>query len=88
MSCGIALKQHWLQPLILLACRTICSQARVLSMGPKIEFSLKDCLGRVWQCGTLQLDFNLPVRLGAEYVSEGQQPQTPGNVAPRDPRFV
>lgn len=38
--------------------------------GPKIEFSLKDCLGRVWQCGTLQLDFNLPTRLGAEYVSE------------------
>lgn len=38
--------------------------------GPKIEFSLKDCLGRVWQCGTLQLDFNLPERLGAEYISE------------------
>jgi threonyl-tRNA synthetase len=38
--------------------------------GPKIEFSLKDCLGRVWQCGTLQLDFNLPIRLSAEYVSE------------------
>ena len=32
--------------------------------GPKIEFSLKDTLGRVWQCGTIQLDFNLPVRLG------------------------
>ncbi len=38
--------------------------------GPKIEFSLKDCLERVWQCGTLQLDFSLPERLGAEYVSE------------------
>jgi threonyl-tRNA synthetase len=38
--------------------------------GPKIEFSLRDCLGRVWQCGTLQLDFNLPVRLDAEYVTE------------------
>ena len=38
--------------------------------GPKIEFSLKDCLNRVWQCGTLQLDFSLPGRLGAEYVSE------------------
>jgi threonyl-tRNA synthetase len=36
--------------------------------GPKIEFSLKDCLGRVWQCGTLQIDPNLPERLGAEYV--------------------
>ena len=38
--------------------------------GPKIEFSLKDSLGRVWQCGTLQLDFALPGRLGAEYVAE------------------
>lgn len=38
--------------------------------GPKIEFSLKDCLGRVWQCGTLQLDFNLPERLDAEFINE------------------
>ncbi|MBK6631262.1 MAG: threonine--tRNA ligase [Betaproteobacteria bacterium] len=38
--------------------------------GPKIEFPLKDCLSRVWQCGTLQLDFSLPGRLGAEYVAE------------------
>lgn len=45
--------------------------------GPKIEFSLRDCLGRVWQCGTLQLDFNLPVRLGAEYVSEDNDRQNP-----------
>ncbi|MBL8444118.1 MAG: threonine--tRNA ligase [Zoogloeaceae bacterium] len=45
--------------------------------GPKIEFSLKDCLGRVWQCGTLQLDFNLPVRLGAEYVAEDNTKKFP-----------
>jgi len=45
--------------------------------GPKIEFSLKDCLGRVWQCGTLQLDFNLPVRLGAEYVDEDNTKKVP-----------
>ncbi|MFZ5755991.1 MAG: threonine--tRNA ligase [Pseudomonadota bacterium] len=38
--------------------------------GPKIEFTLKDCLGRLWQCGTIQLDFALPERLGAEYVGE------------------
>ncbi|MCH8505820.1 MAG: threonine--tRNA ligase, partial [Ectothiorhodospiraceae bacterium] len=38
--------------------------------GPKIEFSLKDCLGRVWQCGTIQVDFALPGRLGASYVAE------------------
>jgi threonyl-tRNA synthetase len=38
--------------------------------GPKVEYSLKDSLGRVWQCGTIQVDFNMPVRLGAEYVAE------------------
>ena len=45
--------------------------------GPKIEFSLKDSLGRVWQCGTLQLDFALPGRLGAEYVAENNTRRTP-----------
>jgi threonyl-tRNA synthetase len=45
--------------------------------GPKIEFSLKDSIGRVWQCGTLQLDFELPGRLGAEYVAADNSRQTP-----------
>ncbi len=45
--------------------------------GPKIEFSLKDCLGRIWQCGTLQLDFALPGRLGAEYIGEDNARHTP-----------
>jgi threonyl-tRNA synthetase len=45
--------------------------------GPKIEFSLKDCIGRVWQCGTLQLDFSMPDRLGAEYVAEDNSRQIP-----------
>jgi threonyl-tRNA synthetase len=45
--------------------------------GPKIEFSLKDTIGRVWQCGTLQLDFNMPGRLDATYVDEDSQRQTP-----------
>ena len=45
--------------------------------GPKIEFSLKDCIGRVWQCGTLQLDFVLPGRLGAEYVAEDNSRKVP-----------
>ena len=45
--------------------------------GPKIEFSLKDCLGRVWQCGTLQLDFNLPERLGAEFINEQGERERP-----------
>ncbi|MFV1871890.1 MAG: threonine--tRNA ligase [Oleiphilus sp.] len=45
--------------------------------GPKIEFSLKDCLGRVWQCGTIQVDFSMPGRLGAQYVSEDQERKVP-----------
>lgn len=45
--------------------------------GPKIDFSLKDCIGRVWQTGTLQLDYCLPERLGATYVSEDGSKQTP-----------
>ncbi len=45
--------------------------------GPKIEFTLKDSLGRLWQCGTIQLDFNLPVRLGAEYVAEDNTRKPP-----------
>ena len=45
--------------------------------GPKIEFSLKDCLGRVWQCGTIQVDFALPGRLDATYVAEDGSRQVP-----------
>jgi threonyl-tRNA synthetase len=45
--------------------------------GPKIEFTLKDCIGRMWQCGTVQVDFNMPARLEAEYVDEHSQRRTP-----------
>ena len=45
--------------------------------GPKIEFTLMDCLGRAWQCGTVQLDFALPERLGATYVGEDNERYTP-----------
>lgn len=45
--------------------------------GPKIEFSLKDCLDRVWQCGTMQVDFSMPGRLGATYVAEDGSRQVP-----------
>ncbi len=45
--------------------------------GPKIEFSLTDCLGRVWQCGTIQVDFSMPERLGAVYVAEDGSRRTP-----------
>ncbi|TQV80237.1 threonine--tRNA ligase [Aliikangiella coralliicola] len=45
--------------------------------GPKIEFALRDCLDRVWQCGTVQLDFSMPGRLEAEYVAEDGTKKTP-----------
>jgi threonyl-tRNA synthetase len=45
--------------------------------GPKIEFTLKDCMGRNRQCGTIQVDFSMPGRLGAEYVAEDNTRQTP-----------
>ncbi|MGB5729394.1 MAG: threonine--tRNA ligase [Thiogranum sp.] len=45
--------------------------------GPKIEFSLKDCLERVWQLGTIQLDFSMPARLGASYVAEDGSKHVP-----------
>jgi threonyl-tRNA synthetase len=45
--------------------------------GPKLEFVLKDAIGRDWQCGTLQVDFNMPVRLGAYYIDEHSAKRTP-----------
>ena len=45
--------------------------------GPKIEFSLADCLDRIWQCGTIQVDFSMPERLGAVYVAEDGVKRTP-----------
>jgi threonyl-tRNA synthetase len=45
--------------------------------GPKIEFSLKDCIGRVWQCGTIQVDFSTPGRLSASYIAEDGSRQVP-----------
>lgn len=45
--------------------------------GPKIEFSLKDCIGRVWQLGTIQVDFSMPGRLDAQYIAEDGSRQTP-----------
>ena len=45
--------------------------------GPKVEYTLKDAIGRHWQCGTIQVDFSMPKRLGAEYVDANDQRQTP-----------
>lgn len=55
---------------------TICPEEGAF-YGPKIDFDLRDCLGRVWQCGTIQLDFSMPGRLGAEYVDEDGTRKTP-----------
>jgi threonyl-tRNA synthetase len=45
--------------------------------GPKLEFQLKDAIGRMWQCGTLQLDFVLPDRLGAKFINQNGEKETP-----------
>ncbi|MDO8306568.1 threonine--tRNA ligase [Herminiimonas sp.] len=45
--------------------------------GPKIEYTLKDAIGRMWQCGTIQVDFSMPARLGAEYVAEDNTKKIP-----------
>jgi threonyl-tRNA synthetase len=45
--------------------------------GPKIEYTLKDAIGRMWQCGTIQVDFSMPMRLDAEYVAEDNTRQVP-----------
>jgi len=45
--------------------------------GPKIDFSLKDCLARVWQCGTIQVDFSMPARLDAAYIAEDNSKRVP-----------
>jgi threonyl-tRNA synthetase len=59
-----------MESLRLSGCEYTVSPGEGAFYGPKIEYSLKDAIGRVWQCGTMQVDFNMPVRLGAEYVDE------------------
>jgi threonyl-tRNA synthetase len=56
--------------------------------GPKLEFVLRDAIGREWQCGTVQVDLNLPERLGATYVASRQQPPLPGDDPPRHVRLA
>ena len=55
---------------------------------PKLEFHLKDAIGRSWQVGTLQLDYVLPERLDATYVAEDGSRKYAGDAAPRDPRLA
>ena len=58
-------------------CEFVVSQGEGAFYGPKIEYTLKDALGRQWQCGTMQVDFSMPERLGAEFVTEAGGRATP-----------
>jgi threonyl-tRNA synthetase len=58
-------------------CSYVLSPGEGAFYGPKIEYSLKDAIGRLWQCGTMQVDFNLPERLGAEYVAADNSRRIP-----------
>jgi threonyl-tRNA synthetase len=58
-------------------CELIINPGEGAFYGPKLEFTLRDAIGRIWQCGTLQLDFVLPERLDAEYVAEDGSKQRP-----------
>lgn len=58
-------------------CEFEISEGEGAFYGPKIEYTLKDALGRHWQCGTIQVDFSMPVRLGAEYVDHHDMRRTP-----------
>lgn len=59
------------------ACEFELSPGEGAFYGPKIEYTLKDAIGRHWQCGTIQVDFSMPVRLGAEYVDANDQRRPP-----------
>jgi threonyl-tRNA synthetase len=58
-------------------CDYVVSPGEGAFYGPKIEYTLKDAIGRQWQCGTMQVDFSMPQRLGAEYVDANDQRRTP-----------
>ncbi|MGA0583443.1 MAG: threonine--tRNA ligase, partial [Castellaniella sp.] len=58
-------------------CEYEVSEGEGAFYGPKIEYTLKDAIGRHWQCGTIQVDFSMPQRLGAEYVDAQDQRRTP-----------
>lgn len=58
-------------------CRYEISPGEGAFYGPKIEYTLKDAIGRMWQCGTIQVDFSMPARLGAEYVAEDNTKKIP-----------
>jgi len=66
-----------MESLTLTGCKFEVTPGEGAFYGPKIEYTLKDAIGRHWQCGTIQVDFSMPERLGAEYVDEKDTRQTP-----------
>ena len=66
-----------IESLRLAGCEFRIAEGEGAFYGPKIEYTLKDAIGREWQCGTIQVDFNMPERLGAEYVAEDNTRRVP-----------
>ena len=77
MKTGIGPKRHWVKALDAKELPWQELPGEGAFYGPKIEFSLKDCIGRVWQCGTIQVDFSMPGRLDAQYVAEDGSRKVP-----------
>ena len=74
---GINLKQHLLTAIKKSKLEYTINKGEGAFYGPKIEFVLRDAIGRDWQCGTLQVDLNLPERLGASYVAKDGTKKVP-----------
>ena len=74
---GINLKQHFLSAIKQSKLEYTINKGEGAFYGPKIEFVLRDAIGRDWQCGTLQVDLNLPNRLGASYVAKDGNKKVP-----------
>src|SRR5690625_1989601 len=70
-------EQALIESLEHIGCSYEIAEAEGAFYGPKIEYTLKDAIGREWQCGTIQVDFSMPGRLGAEYVDADDQRRTP-----------
>ena len=77
MKFGIKQKHHYLKQLKLQNLEYSINKGEGAFYGPKIEFVLRDAIGRDWQCGTLQVDLNLPGRLDASYVDKDGTKKVP-----------
>ena len=76
-GCGTRPRRALIESLKASGCDIVISPGDGAFYGPKIEYTLKDALGRQWQCGTMQVDFSMPQRLGAEFVAESGERHAP-----------